>query len=329
MDYHAFGNMKHIVTRVVIPLLLVICILFSLPLVCGHGHSHDHHGHSHDHHGHSHDHGDSHDLGNSHDDHEHLHDHGNIHDHHGHSHEHTHEALHPEEPPAYKWSKKANEPYHHEDSHHDSGREEKHADKERNCEESNTAEPTAPGHSEGHDLHGAASSSVKPPKSSIWLEAVSATLVISIAPYLILFFIPVTNSKEHEPYLKVLLAFASGGLLGDAFLHLIPHALMAQAAAGGEHHSHSHAHSHEAGGEAGHGHDMSIGLAVLGGIIAFLVVEKFVRIFKGSHSHSHSHAVPVTQENKAKTNGEKTDEKQINDDKKKKSKNVTKESEGK
>lgn len=39
---------------------------------------------------------------------------------------------------------------------------------------------------------------------------------------------------------------------------------------------------------------MSVGLWVLGGIIAFLVVEKFVRLLKEGHghSHSHSHAAP-------------------------------------
>lgn len=39
---------------------------------------------------------------------------------------------------------------------------------------------------------------------------------------------------------------------------------------------------------AAHGHMMSVGLWVLGGIVAFLVVEKFVRLLKGGHGHSHS-----------------------------------------
>ena len=55
-----------------------------------------------------------------------------------------------------------------------------------------------------------------------------ATLAISIAPFIILFFISLDNSEEKRGLLKVLLSFASGGLLGDAFLHLIPHAIMAQ-----------------------------------------------------------------------------------------------------
>ncbi|XP_068248410.1 protein catecholamines up-like [Palaemon carinicauda] len=259
----ATNSVTRFITNVVIPIVFVVCIFLSLPLVCGHGHSHDHHGHSHDHHGHG-------------------------HHHHGHSHDgHVHE-----EPPAFKWSKQANEPYVEEEveaAHHH--------------EEAKAVPPS--------------------PKSSVWFEAIVATLGISIAPYLILFVIPVTNSVEHQPYLKILLAFASGGLLGDAFLHLIPHALMAQEALknGGSHsHSHSHAHSHdhshdtENGG--GHGHDMTIGLAVLAGIIAFLVVEKFVRVFKGGHSHSHSHVVPVTEDEANAKEESKSDEKDDSEEKK-------------
>ena len=136
----------------------------------------------------------------------------------------------------------------------------------------------------------------------LWIEAIGSTLLISVAPFIILFFIPIDSSPERQPLLKVLLSFASGGLLGDAFLHLIPHALMAQSG-GEDSHSHSHGHSHGEGGH--HGHDMSVGIWVLSGIIAFLVVEKFIRIVKGSHGHSHSHAAPKKDDGKAK---EKKDE---------------------
>lgn len=91
-----------------------------------------------------------------------------------------------------------------------------------------------------------------------------------------------------QPRLKILLAFASGGLLGDAFLHLIPHAIVPH-----DHSSHSHSHSHghhdEEEGEEGHSHshDMWIGMWVLGGIISFLTIEKIVRILKIGHDHSH------------------------------------------
>lgn len=102
----------------------------------------------------------------------------------------------------------------------------------------------------------------------------------------------------------MLLAFASGGLLGDAFLHLIPHAIHPHSHNGEEHHSHSHEdHEH------GHTHDMSIGLNVLAGIITFLVVEKGVRLMKGGHSHSHSHT------SKSSVANGKNSEKSVDDEK--------------
>lgn len=52
---------------------------------------------------------------------------------------------------------------------------------------------------------------------------------------------------------------------------------------------------------------MSVGLWVLGGIVAFLVVEKFVRFLKGGHSHSHSHAAHKAKESDGEE--EKTDTK--------------------
>ncbi len=104
--------------------------------------------------------------------------------------------------------------------------------------------------------------------------------------------------------LKPPFRFASGGLLGDAFLHLIPHAIMAQEGGHGHSHGdhggggHQHGHSHGADGEEGHSHDLTVGLGVLAGILAFLTVEKVVRINSGGHAHSHSHA-PSTSPKKA------------------------------
>ncbi|KAK6041672.1 metal cation transporter, ZIP family, partial [Cooperia oncophora] len=134
-------------------------------------------------------------------------------------------------------------------------------------------------------------------QSNLWMHAIGATLLISAAPCFILFFIPIQdNSPSNGPWLKVLLAFGSGGLLGDAFLHLIPHAV--PHGSGSHAHSHSHSHSHQ----EGHGHephDMSVGGWVLAGIIAFLLVEKFVRIVRGEdghgHGHSHGHSAPKSE----------------------------------
>lgn len=113
---------------------------------------------------------------------------------------------------------------------------------------------------------------------TLWLHAMGSTLLISLAPFVILFFVPLDNTEKSQPLLKILLAFAAGGLLGDAFLHLIPHASIAEGPG-----SHSHGHSHGVGG-----HDMTIGLWVLAGILTFLIVEKLVRLLKGGHAHSHS-----------------------------------------
>lgn len=108
--------------------------------------------------------------------------HGHTHGDHGHSHE---------EPPAFKYSRAAN------DHHHE--------------EPAKRQEPTK------HHLSA----------SDLWLQAMGSTILISAAPFFILFFVPLDNTDQQQPLLKILLAFASGGLLGDAFLHLIPHAAMA------------------------------------------------------------------------------------------------------
>ena len=114
----------------------------------------------------------------------------------------------------------------------------------------------------------------------LWTYAFVSTALISAAPFFLLFFIPLHKPSQHSSLLKVLLSFASGGLLGDAFLHLIPHAISPHH--GGTDHAHDH-HHHD------HTNDMLIGLWVLAGIISFLAVEKFVRLAKGGHAHSHGH----------------------------------------
>lgn len=73
---------------------------------------------------------------------------------------------------------------------------------------------------------------------------------------------------------------------------------------------------------------MSVGLWVLGGIIAFLVVEKFVRLLKGGHghghSHSHSHAAP---KEKVSDGEEEKEEEKKKEEKDKKDKKASKKEE--
>ncbi|XP_050088752.1 protein catecholamines up [Anopheles aquasalis] len=243
--------------------LFLAIMLLSFPTLCGAQRAH------HDHHHHHHDH-----------DHEHAHDH----DHH-----HHHER------PSFKYSMEANQGFeekpavdphqHHHHHHHHHHEEEQHHHHH--------------GHSEhGHDHHHhhhQAKPAAKEPRDTfyIWVHSIGSTLLISAAPFFILFAIPLDNTEEMQPRLKTLLAFASGGLLGDAFLHLIPHAIQPHSHDDGHGHGHSHGHGHGHGhgdGEHEHGHDMRVGLWVLAGIIVFLAVEKAVRLIKKDHGgHGHSH----------------------------------------
>ncbi|KAF7133466.1 hypothetical protein RHSIM_Rhsim09G0085400 [Rhododendron simsii] len=135
-----------------------------------------------------------------------------------------------------------------------------------------------------------------------WLSADDACIIILIITFP---FVSV-QGKPSKAVVDSLALFGAGAMLGDAFLHQLPHAF------GGEHsHSHDvedHGHSHvHFGVEPSHSHslkDLSVGLSVLGdahptlaGIVLFLVVEKIVRYVEDNsrgasqwtHSHHHHH----------------------------------------
>ncbi|XP_054157941.1 protein catecholamines up-like [Oppia nitens] len=214
----------------------------------------------------------------------------------GHQHSHSHHSHEDEtnEKPSFKYSRQAN------------------VDHEATAKpNTDTHHPKAGGCPFGHS-HEPDHSHQKADPSTVWMSAMGSTLLISLAPYVILFLIPLDNSPEYDSWLKVLLSFASGGLLGDAFLHLIPHAMPAGHSHGSADHSHSHS-DHHLDGES-HSHDMSVGLWVLAGIIVFLMVEKFVRIVnKGRGGHSHSHG-SHSSEKKTKKSDESNSETEIESD---------------
>ncbi|XP_071802489.1 zinc transporter Slc39a7-like [Asterias amurensis] len=154
---------------------------------------------------------------------------------------------------------------------------------------------------EGIHSHDTGAPPLKSSSMQKWGDAIGATLLISAAPFLILFVIPLDKDREgQEALLKVLLSFASGGLLGDAFLHLIPHAVSPHHHHGddgeGHHHHHEDEHHHDDHHHHhDHTHDMMVGLWVLTGIVIFLVVEKTVRYLKGGAGHTHSHGGVVAE----------------------------------
>ncbi|KAJ8000113.1 hypothetical protein DPEC_G00201470 [Dallia pectoralis] len=272
----------------------------------------------------------------------HSHDHGHAHSHGGgggcHGHSHGGQKLHHG---ASKWSAEANLPtekeldhghghghdHEHEHDHaHEHGHEHGHAHGHAHEHGHAHSHDHGHAHEHGHD-HGHADGGERVKREAdgekrdlveLWTQAIGATLMISAAPFFILFLIPVqSNTDQHQNLLKVLLSFASGGLLGDAFLHLIPHALEPHSPIGdkvpihsdeSEESSQEHGHSHG----AAHGHMMSVGMWVLGGIVAFLMVEKFVRLLKGGQGHSHSHAAT-----KAKDSDEEDEQQKKKEGKKK------------
>lgn len=161
-------------------------------------------------------------------------------------------------------------------------------------------------HGHDHD-HGYSRADSKPPPAAdvmLWVKALSSTVAISVLPFFVLFFIPIENKDEHQSFLKILLSFASGGLLGDAFLHLIPHSLSTHH----HHDDHDHHHGEHCSASSENTHDHSnetrVGLWILAGILVFLFVEKVVRVIKGGHSHSHSAVRP-----KEKLSDDECDEK--------------------
>ncbi|XP_069799017.1 zinc transporter SLC39A7 isoform X2 [Dendropsophus ebraccatus] len=263
--------------------LLTVCISAVIAQNIHHGHSHEgHHGH----HGHSHE---------------------GHHGHHGHSHEghhgHSHEGHHG---------------HSHEDLHH--GHEHGHDDFQEFKNRWTMGDAPPQEVEEERVKREAVKDAIPPPPPydsrekmdpvTLWTYAICATLLISAAPFFILFLIPVqSNSSQHQSLLKLLLSFASGGLLGDAFLHLIPHALEPHSHHQPEedahdHHGHGHSHDHS------HSHMMSVGLWVLAGIIAFLVVEKFVRHLKGESGHGHSHGHSQESKQGSGSAAKEKDEKQ-------------------
>lgn len=125
----------------------------------------------------------------------------------------------------------------------------------------------------------------------LWIHAMGCSLLVSFASLICLIILPVifVKGQPSKAVVDSLAVFGAGAMLGDAFLHQLPHAF-------GNEHSHSHTHddSHS------HSHsmkDLSVGLSVLSGIVLFLIVEKVVRYVQEnsvntnhwSHGHHHHH----------------------------------------
>jgi len=162
------------------------------------------------------------------------------------------------------------------------------------------------------------------------LYSYTGTFLISSCSLIILGVLIVFKSESKESHhglsastLNYMTLFAVGGLLGDVFLHLLPHAM-------GDGHGHDHGHSHDHGHDQAHDHahdhdhhhnsahplpfleswisseefwhryehamgHMQPGLMILVGIIVFFVLEKSMRGSFG-HDHHHHHEEVIIEE---------------------------------
>jgi len=120
-----------------------------------------------------------------------------------------------------------------------------------------------------------------PFESPAW-NSILATFYISSVPNFILAFIPAEISPAT---LNVMSAFATGGLLSDVMLHLVPHSFMGEHTDDGVHFL-----------MVEEKRNILIGLAMFCGFAFFFIMEKSLRTLSGeedddhSHGHGHSHA---------------------------------------
>ncbi|KAK6507270.1 hypothetical protein TWF481_005718 [Arthrobotrys musiformis] len=129
------------------------------------------------------------------------------------------------------------------------------------------------------------------------VNSLLATAYISGPPNFILALVPANIDPAS---LTVMVAFAVGGLLGDVFFHLMPQTFMGEV--------------HEERVRfvmVEEKRNTLLGLAIMVGFVAFIVLDKGMRIAAGggdghshSHGHDHSHAAEGTSTALAEKSGE-------------------------
>ncbi|CAO3574579.1 unnamed protein product [Mortierella alpina] len=108
------------------------------------------------------------------------------------------------------------------------------------------------------------------------VNSLLGTTYISLIPNLLLYFVPPDIKPES---LNTLVAFAVGGLLGDVFLHLLPHSFL------GEVHTGEYVQANET-------KNVVVGLGIFVGFFVFFCIDKLMHVLsggEGGHSHSHGH----------------------------------------
>ncbi|KAI0280845.1 Zinc/iron permease [Russula aff. rugulosa BPL654] len=106
-------------------------------------------------------------------------------------------------------------------------------------------------------------------------NSVLGTFYISSVPNFILAFIPAQINRNT---LNTMTAFATGGLLSDVFLHLVPHSFFGEHQDGAVHFVMVEEKRH-----------ILVGLGIFIGFAAFFMMEKTLRVLGSGEAHAHSH----------------------------------------
>jgi hypothetical protein len=93
-------------------------------------------------------------------------------------------------------------------------------------------------------------------------------LSINLIPIILIFFlIPITILRRYQSLLTILLSFASGGLMADVFLRLLPFIIL----------SYNDSIQTQSQSDVHHQHDNRAGLFILTGIFLSFIIEKVFR----------------------------------------------------
>ncbi|KAH9929993.1 ZIP zinc transporter-domain-containing protein [Fomitopsis serialis] len=127
-------------------------------------------------------------------------------------------------------------------------------------------------------------------RSQLPARRLRLSFTIDSVPNFILAFIP---AQINTNTLNTMTAFATGGLLSDVFLHLVPHSFMGEHQGGGVHFV-----------MVEEKRNILIGLGIFVGFASFFLMEKTLRVLgsedgHAGHSHSHSHGETAEDEGKA------------------------------